>query len=49
MFTAIEDAILQIEGRLDRLERRIRRIAWFVAAHILISTVIAGILVFGRW
>jgi hypothetical protein len=47
-FTAIDDAILQIEARIDRLERRIRRVAWFVAAHILISTVIAGILVLGR-
>ena len=43
----ISDAIFQIEDRLDRLERRVSRIAWFVAAHILISTVIAGILVFG--
>ena len=43
----INDAIFQIEDRLDRLERRVSRIAWFVAAHILISTVIAGILVFG--
>jgi hypothetical protein len=49
MFTAIDDAILQIEDRLDRLNRRIRRISWFVAAHILVSTMIAGILVFGRW
>jgi hypothetical protein len=49
MLTAIEDAILQIEARFDGLERRLRGIAWFVAAHILVSTVIAGVLVFGRW
>jgi hypothetical protein len=49
MFTAIDDAILQIEDRLDRLNRRIRTISWVVAAHILVSTMIAGILVFGRW
>ena len=43
----IDDAILQIEARLDRIERRLRKIAWFVAALILILPVIAGILVFG--
>ena len=47
MLREIDDAILQIEARLDRFERRFRKIAWFVAARILISLVIAGILVFG--
>jgi hypothetical protein len=47
MLREIDDAILQIEARLDRIERRFRKIAWFVAALILILPVIAGILVFG--
>jgi hypothetical protein len=47
MLREIDDAILQIEARLDRIERRVRKIAWFVAALSLILPVIAGTLVFG--